>query len=277
MRINNLYLIGLLCGVMCLLSFQQINPNKNKSSYCALENKSFSAGEKLTYKVYYNWKFIWLPAGEVVFEIKEDEDYYYLEVEGKTYPSYDGFFKVRDYFYSKVDKQTLLPHTFRRDVLEGKYVRFDSIIFNQEEYTLKEYFGKSRIDNSYSEFKTKACVHDVVSVLYHLRNIPIGELAEKKNIEFSVFLDMELYQPTLSYIGNSSKKVKNWGEMDLIHIRPELIAGEVFNENSYMDIWVSDDKNLIPVMLESPVSIGSVKVILKDYTGLRFPFNIRNR
>ena len=36
-----------------------------------------------------------------------------------------------------------------------------------------------------------------------------------------------------------------------------------------MNIWVSDDKNKVPLLIESPISVGSIKAVLKSYSGLR--------
>ena len=88
---------------------------------CSIENTSFVAGERLVYKAYYNWKFVWIPAGEAVFDVIENKNDYEVRVVGKTYESYDYFFKVRDYFYSKIDKKTLYPKNFVRIIEEGDY------------------------------------------------------------------------------------------------------------------------------------------------------------
>ena len=36
-----------------------------------------------------------------------------------------------------------------------------------------------------------------------------------------------------------------------------------------MKIWVSDDANKLPLLIESPLKIGSAKAVLKSYKGLR--------
>jgi len=237
---------------------------------CVLQNSVFEDGERLTYKAYYNWKFIWIPAGEAVFTVREEEDFYHFEVVGKTYPSYNSFFKVDDHYYSKVDKETLQPVSFRRRIEEGSYYRYDSIAFDRENTVLKEYIGKS-IDNTQEhEFSSDVCVQDLVSVLYHLRNRNTEKLSEGDKLPLKIFFDKEFYQPSITFEGYKKKVIKDLGTYETLHIRPELIAGEVFEEGTYMDVWVSADNNHIPLLLESPVSIGSVKVVLKEYEGLKY-------
>ena len=55
-----------------------------------------------------------------------------------------------------------------------------------------------------------------------------------------------------------------------IKFTPEVIAGQVFDEDTEMNVWVTDDQNRIPLLIESPVAVGSVKAVLKNYKGLRY-------
>lgn len=237
---------------------------------CVLKNNVFRSGERITYKAYYNWKFIWIPAGEVVFSVEEEDDYFHFNVVGKTYPSYNNFFKVDDYYYSKVEKNTLQPVTFRRRIEEGKYIRYDSISFNRDDNSLTEYIGKSISSTQKHEFASHECMQDLVSVLYHLRNRNTEILRKGDSVPLKLFFDKEFFEPAIIYEGKKTKEIKDLGTYEVLHIRPELIAGEVFEEGTFMDVWVSSDENHIPLLLESPVSIGSVKVVLKDYEGLKY-------
>jgi Protein of unknown function (DUF3108) len=63
---------------------------------CTMKNQVFQAEEILTYAVYYNWNFIWIPAGEVIFKVTDKGNQYHLSAKGRTYSSYEWFFKVRD-------------------------------------------------------------------------------------------------------------------------------------------------------------------------------------
>ena len=55
-------------------------------------------------------------------------------------------------------------------------------------------------------------------------------------------------------------------------VSPDLIAGNVFKEGSQMMIWVTNDSNRIPVMVETPVKVGSIKAVLKKYENIRTPW-----
>ncbi|MBK7632857.1 MAG: DUF3108 domain-containing protein [Saprospiraceae bacterium] len=89
---------------------------------------------KMVYKAYYNWQFVWIPAGEAEFNIKENKDTYEITVVGKTYRSYDAFLGLETIFTALLIKNDVSP-IFVRIVEEGKYRKFDSLIFRQDQLT----------------------------------------------------------------------------------------------------------------------------------------------
>ena len=50
-----------------------------------------------------------------------------------------------------------------------------------------------------------------------------------------------------------------------------LVAGEVFTGEDEMFIWVSDDKNKIPLWFESKILVGTVYGRLKKWENLKYP------
>ncbi|MFX5761066.1 DUF3108 domain-containing protein, partial [Acinetobacter baumannii] len=46
-----------------------------------------------------------------------------------------------------------------------------------------------------------------------------------------------------------------------------------FEGGEKMTVWVSDDPNHIPLRIESPISVGSVKVDMMQYKNLRYPLS----
>ena len=51
-----------------------------------------------------------------------------------------------------------------------------------------------------------------------------------------------------------------------------VVTGEVFSRKYPMTVWVTDDANHIPVLAESEIIIGKVRLELTDYQNLRNPF-----
>lgn len=254
---------------LIFLFFAFSEPTTLLNHDCAKANTSFIGGEELVYKTYYNWKIVWIPAGEVKFRIFDEGDDYVLEAVGKSYPSYNNFFKVNDYYSSRIDKNTLLPKTFVRQIEEGNYRKFDSLYFDQKNEKLYSFNGKTKATAINKIFDIDPCTLDLLSVMYSLRNTNVDQYRPGEYLSISMFIDEETYPIKVIYENKENKKIKDLGKYPSIKVKPELVVGNVFKKGDVMNIWVSNDKNKIPLLIESPISIGSVKAVLKSYTGLR--------
>jgi hypothetical protein len=252
------------------------SPAPDISEQCSIENTTFKAGEEVVYKLYYNWGFMWVAAGEATFRVKDSGNQYHLVVDGKTYQSYDWAFKVRDRIESYVDKTSLLPSKSIRDISEGKYKLYEKVSFNQDGKSAHYVRGKTS-DKTWTEnHEVSSCIHDILSAMYYARNMKYDELGVNDAFPVQIFLDREEYPIRVKNRGKVAKKrVKGMGKYKAVELSLALIAGEVFKEGDEMKIWVSDDKNRLPLMIETPVAVGSVKVVLKSYKGLKYPFTAK--
>lgn len=241
---------------------------------CHMQNETFEGGEHLNYILYYNWNFIWLSAGEVDFYINETPSFYEIKAYGKTYPSYEWFFTVRDTFHTYIDKETLLPIYFERAVHEGNFDFYSKIEFDQEAQSAVCYKGKTKKDAKRTDLQLESCMHDVLSVLYSVRNMKVDRLDEGSNFPVEVCLDSETFPLQVTYMGEETKKIRNKGVQNTLHFSPETIPGEVFEEGSRIHIWASNDQNKVPLLIESPVSVGSIKAVIQNYNGLKYPFQL---
>lgn len=274
---------GLLIPFFSMIPTQtnQISSNLSEHSLsvvdpCLGSNTVFQDGEQITYKLYYNWNFVWLPAGEVVFKVKERENEYHISAVGKTYSSYEWFFKVDDYYETVLDKKTLRPKSFVRDIKEGKFYLYNRINFDQKNGKAVSYQGPDKNSTKREEFSFSNCMHDMLSIVYYLRNVDYSYLKAKQEFPVEVFLDGKGWPVNVTYNGKHKNiKIKGGDKYNTLMFTPEMIAGTQFKEGTKMNVWVSDDNNKVPVMLESPVSVGSIRAVLIDYKGLKHPLSAK--
>jgi len=266
---------------MTLLGFrtdnQELSSDLIEIDPCQSNNLAFKNGEVVVYKIYYNWNFVWLSAGEVTFTIREMQNDIHISAVGITYPSYEWFFKVNDYYSTLLDKKTLLPKEFTRDIEEGNYKLYNKIHFDQKTGKAVSYKGKNSTDDlKRVEYQFDECMHDMLSLVYYLRNVDYSNMKKNDVFPMKMFLDREAYNLKVTYNGKKKNtKVKSSGRYNTIHFSPETIAGKQFKEGTAMDVYVSDDKNKIPVMVESPVSVGSIKAVLIEHKNLKHPFTAK--
>jgi len=242
---------------------------------CGIVNSTFLGGEEIVYKVYYSWGFFSTTAGLVHFKVTETEDQYIVRVTGSTAGFYDNFYRVRDTFETYLDKETLLPTKFVRVIKEGKYRRYNKFDFDQDQKIVSVQKGRDRASIETSHEAFAGCMHDFISILYHVRNMNFESLAAGDTFPVEIYLE-EKYPLKVKIIEKDLiKKVKGRGKF-LTHVfQPQLIAGEVFNEKDQMSIYISADSNKVPVLIESPLSVGKMKAVLMDYKGLKYDLDAR--
>ncbi len=261
--------------IFCL-SFTGASLYKDSTS-CSINNEAFQVGELLTYKVYYNWNFLWLSTGEITFEVKSGVIYekscYHVVSIGKTYEAYDWFFKVRDKYETFIDKTTMLPLKFIRDVNEGGYTIDENITFNNEKNIAIELKDDDKVPTT---FKIPNCTQDILSAVYYSRCLDFSNYKPNEIIPITVFLDKTVYPLYVRYIGKETIKTK-LGKFKCIKFKPLLIEGTLFEGGEEMIVWVTDDKNKIPIRVESPIIVGSIKVDLINYSGLRNKFTSKKK
>jgi Protein of unknown function (DUF3108) len=250
-----------------------ISEQESAIEMCNLNNDTWQTGEELTYKIYYNWNFVWLSAGEVTFRVKDDDTQYHISAVGDTYDSYEWFFEVHDRYDAWISKNTLLPNYSERSVHEGGYKIFEKVAFNQNARNTQVWRAKKRGEKEEKTDHTiKHCVHDVLSIMYALRNIDFHKQGYGAKVPFQIFMDQQEFQLYFKYNGKfPQKKIHNLGKYNVQEFEPTLISGNVFKEGTKMRVYTTDDRNRLPLLIESPVSVGSVKVVLKSYKGLKFP------
>jgi Protein of unknown function (DUF3108) len=235
--------------------------------FCAIRNNTFTAGESLTFKVFYAVAGVYIGAGEAVFtsslEKLNNKPVYHIIGNGKTYSFYDNFFKVRDKYETYIDTATLKPVKFIRNVNEGGYKKYENVTFNSNSGTAVTTTGVFKVPN---------CIQDVLSAIYYARNIDFNKYKVGDKIPFSMFLDNEVYNLYIRYLGKETIKTKK-GKFKAIKFKPLLIKGTIFEGGEKMNVWVSDDANHVPVRVESPISVGKVQVDLIDYKSLRHPLS----
>lgn len=234
-------------------------------TFCGVRNTSFQAGEVVTMKVFYNSLGIYIGAGEASFtttlERFNGKTVYHCVGDGKSYSFFDNFFRVRDRYETYIDTSTMLPLKFIRNVDEGGYKIYNNVTFNQSAGTAVSTNGV---------FKTPNCIQDVISAIYYARNINFDNYKPGDKIPFDMFLDDEVYHLYVRYLGKETVKTR-YGKFKAIKFKPLLIKGTMFKGGEKMTVWVSDDANHLPLRVESPISVGSIKVDMYGYKNLRYP------
>ena len=275
--INNMFLgiKGLKYSFLIILLSLALNLFAEGPVTCINRNHAFQPGEKVEYQVYYNWGPIWVSAGLVTFSVFEkhykNSQIYHFYSYGQTHRRYDWIFKVRDRFESYVDKESFRPLWYEMDTYEGGFIAKD--IYN---YDLKKNLVYAETEDSERAFRRDTiqitpCSFDVVTAVYVARNLNYRLLLPNENIPFSILIRNELMVLNPKYLGKELITLRDGRKYNCIKLSVELVEGFIFTSGNEMFIWVTDDDNRIPVLVEAQIRVGSVKAILKSAIGLRHP------
>lgn len=242
-------------------------------------NNAFQAGEHLNYRLNYSTSFGEFNAGIADIDVgmakeknlADGHTVYHVVVSGKSNGFFDVIYKVRDHFETYFDSATLLPYRFVRQTHEGHYVFNDQVDFNRK---------KGTAINSRKEISIPVNVHDIISVVYFMRTLNIKDFGQDSTYYFYFYLDDSVYYSMVKFIGHETLETK-WGWIPCLKIKPMMATGEIFAEKYPLTMWVTDDKNHIPLRAESKIIVGSVRMKLSGYSGLKTPmiksFNGRNK
>ena len=263
MKVERLFLLfNFICTTNC--GFSQT---------CDVRNSAFASGEELHYKVIYNWGLIWLESAHASFKVKSsklnNKDCFLFSGTGSTYPKYDWFYKVQDVFETYVDSESFRPLKFRADILEGSKKDKHTYIFNNQSKKAYTIINRGRSPVAVDTLKIGACTIDVLTAIYYARNLDYSHCKINDTISISLLLDGKLYPIYVRYLGKEIFTSKELGKYNCIKFSPLLVEGSIFKKGEGMIVWVSNDKNKIPIYIETPISVGTVKVKLESYTGLK--------
>ena len=259
--------------LMCLMFFSLASV----MAQCNIQNTVFQSGERLMYHASYNWGFIWLDAGIAEFVVSErsvnNVNMYHFNSTGRSYPEYDWFFMVRDTFQSTADVTSLQSATYRRRTNEGAYSVWNDYRFDKDQQLIYTRSGNTEKSTVRDTFPNEECYYDLLTAIYFFRNLSFDTMKLGEEVKMKMIVDNELFPDLYArYLGIDTLTMRNGKQYRCHVLKPMLVEGTMFKGGEHMKVWVSADRNRVPLMIEAELLIGSVKAYLVSYSGLRHAF-----
>lgn len=223
----------------------------------------FRAGEELNYHVAYNWRFVWVDAGRIKFAVDSStfnqQPAYRFTSTGRSIPTYDWFFKVRDEFRSEARADDFSPFWYRRNTNEGGY-RVDNLVeFDYDKMRLiartDNSSGPARVDT----LALSSGVLDVLTAVYYARAQDFSKFTPGEKIPLNMVIDGQIHNLYGRYLAD--EVVENHdGQLYRCHkFSATLVEGTMFRGGEDLFVWFSADRNRIPILVEAKILVGSVK------------------
>ena len=236
-----------------------------------IESPPLKAGENLEYRVHYgifnaSYASLKLSNNDLNDETLLASGY------GKTIGLARFFFKVEDYYSSYFDIKKVKPIIFKRNIYEGGYTKNLEVYFDSQ---LKKATVNNIKNGTVKEVSTKANVQDLISSLYYLRknfseeNIKVGDY-----FKINMFYDSKNRELALKFLGIETINTK-FGKVECLKLMPATNRSRIFKGEGSITIWLTNDKNRIPIRVQADLLVGSIKADLDKFSGVANPFNIK--
>lgn len=232
------------------------------------QESTYQDGEFFSFEVSYGF----MNAGHATLEISEttfnNKPAYFAKGYGYTTGMAKMFFKVEDHYQSYFDKTTGIPYKSIRKIDEGGYTRHQLGLFDEEANKVDVVDVEKNITKT---FDVPRDIQDVVSAFYYLRNHPkINTVKEGETIVINMFFDDEVLNFKLKFLRREVLKTK-FGKVKTLVFRPYVLKGRIFKESESLTMWISDDKNKVPLRIKADLLIGSLKADLEKCKGIKYP------
>jgi hypothetical protein len=229
---------------------------------------AYKTGERINYNIHYGVITGGVASIEVFTDTLSGKTVWHSRLEAKTTGLTDAIFRVLDIYESYVDPVTQLPVKSIRNVREGRYRRYNEVLFDH----------KTRPDSAIltSDITgihiTEQGIHDILSCFYWFRNVVLPEktLVKGEMITIMTWFTDELYPIRLRYMGTDEVRTK-FGKILCHRFNPVTEKGRLFSTEEGVSLWFSADKNYLPVKIRFDIFVGSFEVEIAGYEGLVHP------
>ena len=194
---------------------------------------------------------------------------------GQTARAFNWIFPVKDAYTIWIDPTTLRTKRFEADLQEGDYTRRSTFIFDQPNGKVYTRWQTRQRPVEYRTLEITRNGMDAISLYFNMRSVDDEEIREGFTRDLEMVLEDTVRYLKFRYEGREVKKIKNLGRFNTLKFRCKIATsdGYAFEDGTEFEVWISDDRNKIPLYIQSPIKVGSVQAYLSSYEGLRYPLD----
>ncbi len=252
---------------LCLLSILMAgNLLAMPDSVRTVNNTAFQRGELLVFRAAYNSRITGnIPAGTASLEIKptnvveNGRSMMHVVGHAQTSGMINWFFKVENRYYTYIDEKSMAPVRFSRNIREGRYRRDDLVRFDNDNNLA--YSNRDTIE-------IPPYVQDIISAFYFARTFSMDSVEVGEAFYVDFHLSDSVYVTRILFEGYEQIRI-GLGTFNTLKFKPQVQEGTVFDQPYPMTLWISDDQNKIPLLIESGLKVGAVRLELIQFGGLR--------
>jgi hypothetical protein len=239
-----------------------------------LPQSSFGRGEVIKYTVHYGL----INGGEATVETAgslervNDRPCYKATVSGRTTGSFDFFLRIRDQWRAYIDTTSILPLRSQRDIAEKNYRKKETVNFDHI-HDVAEVQDHDKDNPKRTMVKVANNSLELVSGFYYLRTFNFDRMRVGEVIKVPGFLDGDNFMLEVTFKGREIVETMA-GDVRAFKLVPKLPNNKLFRGENAISVYLSDDRNKIPVLFQAEMFVGTVKVDMVKYQGLKSRLNM---
>jgi hypothetical protein len=242
------------------IAFSLMNSNAQNSRSRNIKNDAFKCGEKLVYRIHYGF----IDAGLATIKIQDSlvpllgRKAYHVVGTGVSTGVVGAVFPVDDRYETYIDAQAICPLMFIRRVNEGGFKIKQDMLFDQD-YQMVNSSGK--------KYKVPPYIQDMLSAFYFSRTFDYTNEKPGKVDSVVTLVDDQIWSLKIKFVRRDTIS-SDVGKICCMVFEPLVQKGRIFKHNDDLQVWISDDKNHIPIRAQANILVGSIKLDIVSWSGL---------
>lgn len=249
-------------------------PYCNAQSQCKLNNSYFKEGETLTYDLYYKYGMIYTKAGHssltVTAEKYNGQEAYRMALQARSSGAAKTFFALSDTMISYTTKD-VAPLAYTKKAHEGKDHTVENATYKYSGGNT--HIQSSRVKNGNMRYDTtlvaNSCIYDMLSIVYYARTLDYSNMEKGDKVTVSFLSGRKLLQMEIQYQGLDKVKANDDNRYNCIKLVLTINNPAFEDKDEAMKVYLTDDFNRVPVRIDSKLKVGSTRVVMNKYEGLR--------
>ena len=252
--------------ITTLLIFFSMLICSQAKAQCTFRNTALSGNEKISYNLYFNWKFIWVKCGAAHYTMRsanyKGQPALRNDLLFTSNKRCDAVFTMRDTLISYITPQ-LVPLYFRKGSLEGKHYTVDEVWYTYPKGRshVKQHYLNRHGDWSDHHHESDDCNYDMLSILSLARSFNPKDYKIGQRIHFPMATGKKVEEQTLVYRGKKDWKA-NDGKTYHCLIFSLLDYEETNHDKELLRFYVTDDSRHLPVRIDFYLRFGTAKAYL---------------
>ena len=227
-------------------------------------------GEEVRYELFFNWKFIWIKAGEATLTTRlttyQGQPAYESTLLAGTNQRADFIFRLRDTIRTVVTPE-IVPLHFVKRCDEGKEMVYDRAWFDYSDGVCTARQTKVYSDGRVREtsYDDSRCIYDMVSLLLYSRSFDTDTLGIGQRLQYPMVTGVRVEEQNLVFLGKKdvetlSGTIYRCKVFSLLTKRNNREGVPVDHEVA--QFYITDDERQQPLQIDLELKFGVAKAKL---------------